>query len=95
MVEIAAEQGDPLSLELRAQAAELVGVATANLVTLLNPSVLILGGGVLLGSPWMRRRVEELVREHGARAAVASLMIVDPALGDDAGVIGAAFLGQP
>ena len=94
MIELAANAGDALSRELREEASELVGVAAANLVTELNPSVLILGGGVLLGSPTMRARVEEIVRANAGRAALAQLVIVDPALGDDAGVIGGAFLAR-
>ncbi|MFM2152238.1 MAG: Glucokinase [Pseudomonadota bacterium] len=92
MIERAAEEGDALCRELRSGAAELVGVAAANVVTLLNPGALLLGGGVLMGSPWMRARVEEVVRANAAQAALERCMIVDPALGDDAGVIGGAML---
>lgn len=94
MIDRAADAGDPLSQELRDDAVELVGVATANLVTQLNPAVLILGGGVLLGSPTMRRMVEDVVRAQTSRSALEQLLIVDPALGDDAGVIGGAFLAR-
>lgn len=93
-VEDAARQGDNLSLELMDEAAKLIGVATANVVTLLNPAVLILGGGVLLGWPELRERIEKGVREHASRASAAELLIAHPALGDDAGVIGAAFLAR-
>jgi glucokinase len=92
MIDRAAEEGDALCRELREEATLLVGVAAANLVTLLNPGALLLGGGVLLGSAWMRARVEEVVRENAARAALERCVIVDPALGDDAGVIGGAML---
>lgn len=94
MIERAAEAGDALCRELREEAALLVGVAAANLVTVLNPSVLILGGGVLAGSPTMRARVEEVVRANASRASLAGLVVVDPVLGDDAGVIGGAFLAR-
>jgi glucokinase len=94
MIERAAEAGDALCVELREEAAVLVGVATANLVTVLNPQVLVLGGGVLAGSAHMRRRVEEVVRAQASRASLHGLLIVDPALGDDAGVIGGAFLAR-
>ncbi len=94
MIEAAANEGDELSRELREEAAVLVGVAAANLVTLLNPSVLILGGGVLTGSPTMRSRVEEVVRQNAGRAALSGLLVVEPTLGDDAGVIGGAFLAR-
>jgi len=94
MIERAAEEGDALCVELREEAAVLVGVATANLVTVLNPQVLVLGGGVLAGSPYARWRVEEVVRAHASRASLHGLLVVNPALGDDAGVIGGAFLAR-
>lgn len=94
LLEQHAEAGDALSQELRGEAAVLVGVATANLVTMLDPSVLILGGGVVQGSPYLRRRIEEVVRDNASLASLTDLLIVDPALGDDAGVIGAAFLAR-
>lgn len=94
MIDRAADEGDALSIELRNDAATLVGVAAANLITELNPDVLILGGGVLMGSSTMRRMVEEVIRQNAGRAQLATCAIVDPALGDDAGVIGAAFLAR-
>ncbi len=93
-MERAAVEGDALSRELLEEASVLIGTAAANVVTLLNPAVLILGGGVLRTSATMRRRIEELVRELAGRAALTNLYIVDPALGDDAGVIGGAFLAR-
>jgi glucokinase len=94
MIDRAADEGDALSIELRNDATTLVGVAAANLITELNPDVLILGGGVLMGSSTMRRMVEEVIRQNAGRAQLATCAIVDPALGDDAGVIGAAFLAR-
>jgi glucokinase len=94
MIDRAADEGDALSIELRNDAVELIGVAAANLITELNPDVLILGGGVLLGSPTIRRMVEEVVRGNAGRAALSTCAIVDPVLGDDAGVIGGAFLAR-
>jgi glucokinase len=93
-IDQAADEGDSLALDIRDEAASLIGVAAANLVTELNPGVLILGGGVLMGTRTLRRRVEETVRAQAGRAAMADCRIVSPALGDDAGVIGAAFLSQ-
>jgi len=93
-VEEHARTGDPLALDLREEAGTLLGVGIANLVTVLNPSVLVLGGGVLNGSPELRALVEEGVRTHAGRPAVRELIVTTPALGDDGGVIGASFLAR-
>lgn len=42
----AAIQGDALSKEILAQAAEYLGIGIANLVNLLNPQAIVIGGGV-------------------------------------------------
>jgi glucokinase len=94
MIDIAANKGDALAVELRNDAATLIGVASANLITELNPDVMILGGGVLMGSPTLLRMVEEILRQNAGRAQMATCAVVDPALGDDAGVIGGAFLAR-
>jgi glucokinase len=93
-IEQAANDGDALAIELLDEAASLIGLTAANLITLLNPGVLILGGGVLLNSAWIRRKAEETLRANVSRPALEGCLIVSPALGDDAGVIGAAFLSQ-
>jgi glucokinase len=93
-MERAAHEGDELSTRLLDEAARLLGVAIANLVTILNPSRLLLGGGLLAGSPRMRRTVQECVEQHLGRAARASVQIASPALGDDASVVGAALIAR-
>jgi glucokinase len=92
MVEDAARAGDPYALALWDEVGELLGTAVANLVTLLNPARLILGGGVLLGCPGLSRLVRRTFDERVSRSAVRGLTIEHAWLGDDAGVIGAALL---
>ncbi|AKU92336.1 ROK family protein [Vulgatibacter incomptus] len=92
-LEQAAEEGDPEAIELRDEVAQLLGVAIANAVTILNPQKLILGGGVLAGMKGLKLRVREWILRAGGKAQVEQLSILDPALGDDSGVIGAGLLG--
>lgn len=42
----AAAMGDPLALDVWRETAEMVGVALANLCSLVDPEVLVVGGGV-------------------------------------------------
>src|SRR3972149_2762508 len=47
----AAEMGDPFARELWQDAERYLGMALANYVTLLNPEILVLGGGVMTTGP--------------------------------------------
>jgi glucokinase len=92
IVEDAWRAGDPYARALWEEVSRLLGTAIANLVTVLNPARLILGGGVLLGCPALvdlvRRRFDEAV----SRSATKGLTVERAWLGDDAGVVGAAVL---
>jgi glucokinase len=92
LVDEAHRAGDAYARALWEEVGELLGTAIANLVTILNPARVILGGGVLLGCP----ALEDLVRRHidakVSRSAARGLSIERAWLGDDAGVVGAAVL---
>ncbi len=92
LVDEAARGGDSYALALWEEVGELLGTTIANLVTLLNPARLILGGGVLLGSPLLSGLVRRTFDERVSRSALRGLTVELAGLGDDAGVIGAALL---
>jgi glucokinase len=92
-VEAAYAGGDPWARELWAEVGELLGTACANVVTLLNPLRLVLGGGVLLGCPNLERIVRAHLADRVLRAARRDFETRSALLGDDAGVVGAALLG--
>ncbi|WP_224244542.1 ROK family protein [Hyalangium gracile] len=92
-VERAAEAGDPAARELHERAGQMLGMAVANMVTVLNPARLIIGGGVLLNCPGIRRYVVEGVQALSSNTSREGLLIAEAELGDDSGLIGAALLG--
>jgi glucokinase len=92
VVDEASQQGDPYARALWEEVADLLGNGIASVVTLLNPGRVILGGGVLLGCPELRRRVDDVFQERVSRSAAVDLSLERAFLGDDAGVIGAALL---
>jgi glucokinase len=84
--------GDELSLEVFRVFATYLGIALGGLVNVLNPQAIVIGGGVSAG--W------ELFIDH-LRAEISRRAFPHPAervrlmrseLGDDAGIVGAAFL---
>jgi glucokinase len=91
-VEEAYCRGDAYARALWEENGDLLGTATANYITTLNPARLILGGGVLLGCPRLDAIVRKHVDEKVLRAAHRGLSVEHAFLGDDAGVIGAALL---
>jgi glucokinase len=92
ILEQAAQAGDPASREILHRASDFLGLAVANLVTVLNPRHLILGGGVLGNLAGMRERVVQTVNEQATRLSRQGLLIANAALGDDSGLIGAGLL---
>jgi glucokinase len=88
----AARRGDPYANRLWDEVSLLLGVALANAVTMLNPSRLVMGGGVWQGAPELRRRSIVVFETEVNAASREGFAIVDTVLGDAAGVLGAAAL---
>ncbi|MBM3469990.1 MAG: ROK family protein [Armatimonadetes bacterium] len=86
----AAEDGDPLAREIFAGAAAALGVGITNLVNLLNPAMVIVGGGVSRAGELLFAPVRRIVLAEAFERPGAVVRVVPAALGDDVGVIGAA-----
>jgi len=85
----AAAQGDALALRVVDEAARFLGMGIANAVNLLDPEVVVLGGGVPEMGDVFLRPVRRSFQEHVMPSA-ACTPVVPAELGYDAGVIGAA-----
>lgn len=87
------ERDDELARKVVDKSAEFLGVAIANIVTMLSIDCVVVGGGVTeaLGEPFVAR-----VRKSFDRTVFPSVLrrtdIVASSLNDDAGVFGAAML---
>ena len=91
----AASLGDPLVLAVLERTARYLAVGIASVSNLLNPELVVLGGGVVeaLGAPYVDL-ITAFVREQPFAATTGPLRIVQSALGDDAGVTGAAIIAR-
>jgi glucokinase len=86
--------GDELVRRVVDSAADLLGTAIANWVTMMSMRTVVLGGGVTeaIGKPWVER-VEAAARRDVFPSAIAPKVSVRMTkLKDDAGVLGAAML---
>lgn len=89
-----AEKGDEICLSIVREAADSLGIALANAVSLLDPEVVVLGGGVPdAGEVWWSPLRESFARYVIPQARLTPLLHAH--LGYRAGVLGAAALAMP
>lgn len=86
----AATAGDPLALRIVQEAGEALGAGAASIINGFNPSLIVLGGGVIEGMPHLFPIVDRELRRRALAAAAEQARLVLPALGGQAGAIGAA-----
>jgi glucokinase len=90
-----AREGDPLAIDLLADLGRWLGEGIAVLTTILDPSVIAIGGGVGAAGELLLDPVVEAFREHlPARAHRPEAAVRLAALGNEAGIIGAADLAR-
>lgn len=86
----AGEQGDELALDTFRRMGVYLGIGLANLINILNPEMIVLGGGVVNGWDLFEKHMRQQVEE---RAFPLLRVKIDRAkCGDDAGLLGAARL---
>lgn len=92
LVAEAAESGDPLALEAYRRAGHYLGVGLANLINILNPEMLILGGSVMKSSELLWPSMKDSVCRHAWPSLYKACRIVKTKLGDEVGDLGALAL---
>jgi glucokinase len=88
----AAYSGDQDAIEILNSAGEALGVSAAFLVNVLDPEMIILGGGLGTAGGIYRESFDRSCREHIFAENSRGVPIVSAKLGVDAGVIGAAAI---
>jgi glucokinase len=88
----AGKQGDELALEIFRRMGVYLGIGLANLMNILNPEMIVIGGGVVNGWDLFARHMLQQVEERAFPLLAARVKIVRAKCGDDAGLLGAARL---
>ena len=92
----ASNAGNPLAKKVMAQAIRFWGKASANLVSLFNPEILIFGGGVFGPATQFLQDIHQEAGKWAQPISFQKVRFVPSKLGADAGLYGAGFLSlQP
>lgn len=87
-----AKEGDALALIVYKNFARYLGLAIANIGSTLNPSKIVIGGGVSAAGDFLLDGVRKVFEENAFPQVRESTQLALATLGNDAGVIGAASL---
>ncbi|MCB1126398.1 MAG: ROK family protein [Verrucomicrobiae bacterium] len=91
----AIKKGDKFVQQVVEEAAAFTGIAVANVINLLNPEVVVLGGGVMQAlEDQMFDIVVKNARKYAMSGVDTGIQILASTLGDDAGITGGAVLAR-
>jgi glucokinase len=85
-----AEAGEKAAVTAYASAGRFLGIGLGMLINLLNPGMILLGGGVMTTGELLLRPAIDEARRRSYKASFACCPIERASLGNDAGTIGAA-----
>jgi len=89
---VAAGDGDDVARAALSRAGRALGVAVAGAAALLDLRLVVVGGGLSLAGPPLWEPLHEAAAEHARLPFTAGLRVVPAALGQNAGLVGAAAL---
>ncbi|MEN6520472.1 MAG: ROK family protein [Armatimonadota bacterium] len=88
----AAEAGDEVAIETMAETAYYVGVGVSNAINLINPEMVIIGGGIAQAGEVLWGPLLRTVEALALKQSRSVCKVVRAELGDDAGIMGGVTL---
>jgi len=89
----AAKEGDEVAREIFAESGRYIGIVLGSIANLLNPEIAVIGGGIsAAGEELLFRHIRDEVNRRAMDVPAQTMRIVPAALGNDAGMAGAATL---
>lgn len=86
----AGKAGDELALEVFRKMGFYLGIALADLVNILNPEIIVIGGGAAAGWDLFINHVQDQINKRAFEEPAKRAKLVRAELADDAGILGAA-----
>jgi N-acetylglucosamine repressor len=91
-VAIAASMEDPFCIGILRNAGRYVGMALANAVSILNPSLVFLGGGLITSNRIMEASITDALRDHTMPSILEDMELRVSKLGIDGSALGSVCL---
>ncbi len=88
----AAKEGDKFSLDLVEYEAEYLAMGIGNILNIINPEKIVLGGGVAMAGEILMNPVKEKLKKYALPVTLKNMEIVQGVLGNEAGIKGAVGL---
>ena len=88
----AAKEGDEFAIDIVKHLVKYLAIGVGNLMNIINPEVIVIGGGVALAGDILFDALKEEVKKTALGVAIDGVKFLPAALGNDAGVVGAAAL---
>ncbi len=89
-----AKNGDAVALEVYEETGYYLGLCVANLINLLNPEMVVIGGGIAQAGEIILDPIRRTANACAIRSLSRTCRIVPAELGDNAGIMGAIALVQ-
>ncbi|WP_068268088.1 ROK family protein [Caviibacter abscessus] len=90
----AAKQGDRFSLDIVEDIAEIISYGLGNILNILDPQIVVIGGGVALAGEMLFSKIREKLPKYALGPILETLEIKEAILGNDAGIYGSAYLAM-
>jgi glucokinase len=84
--------GDPAAIQIYLEAGRMLGYAVANLVSLFDPEIVVIGGGLAKASDLFLESLRKAANERAQPIAAKRVRIVTSPLGPNANLFGVARL---
>jgi glucokinase len=93
-VAAAARCGDPTAIQIYFEAGRILGYAVANLVSLFDPQIVVIGGGLAKAADLFLDSLQKAAKERAQPIAAKQVRIVVSPLGPNANLLGVASLAS-
>lgn len=88
----AAKMGDAVARDTLQETGRYIGTAVSNLINILNPRLILIGGGVSMAGDFIMEPLIEVAKKKSLKDSAENVSIMPAGLKENCGVVGAATL---